>query len=65
MGALIRTVCTCMFTVDQVQEKFRLDLSDEEAIQYFQTLINDSVSALFPQVWCPCCSGHSIYVPAP
>ncbi|KAI8800253.1 kinase-like domain-containing protein [Cladochytrium replicatum] len=34
----------------KVQEKFRLDLSDEEAIQYFQALINESVSALFPQV---------------
>lgn len=34
----------------QLQEKFRLDLDDEEAVQYFQTLINDSVSALFPQM---------------
>ena len=34
----------------KVQEKFRLELSDEEAIQYFQTLINDSVNALFPQL---------------
>lgn len=34
----------------KLQEKFRLDLDDEEAIQYFQTLINDSVSALFPQM---------------
>ncbi|KAI9006944.1 kinase-like domain-containing protein [Hyaloraphidium curvatum] len=34
----------------KVQDKFRLDLSEEEAVQYFQTLINDSVGALFPQV---------------
>lgn len=34
----------------KLQEKFRLDLDDEEAVQYFQTLINDSVSALFPQM---------------
>ncbi|CAG8689830.1 1933_t:CDS:2, partial [Dentiscutata heterogama] len=34
----------------KVQEKFRLDLTEEEAIKYFQNLINDSVSALFPQV---------------
>jgi phosphatidylinositol 3-kinase len=34
----------------KVQEKFRLDLSNEEAIQYFQALINESVSALFPQM---------------
>lgn len=36
--------------VHKVQEKFRLDLEEEEAIQYFQALINESVSALFPQV---------------
>jgi len=34
----------------KVTEKFRLDLSDEEAARYFQELINDSVSALFPQI---------------
>ncbi|VAI27506.1 unnamed protein product [Triticum turgidum subsp. durum] len=34
----------------KVQEKFRLDLDDEEAIHFFQGLINDSVSALFPQM---------------
>ncbi|KAL1924281.1 uncharacterized protein VTP21DRAFT_7316 [Calcarisporiella thermophila] len=34
----------------KVQEKFRLDLSEDEAIKDFQNLINDSVSALFPQV---------------
>lgn len=34
----------------EVQEKFRLDLTEEEAIQHFQSLINDSVGALFPQV---------------
>jgi len=33
----------------KIQEKFRLELSDEEANQTFQSLINDSVSALFPQ----------------
>jgi phosphatidylinositol 3-kinase len=36
--------------VMKVQEKFRLDLTEEEAIHHFQGLINDSVSALFPQV---------------
>eukprot|EP00326_Haptolina_ericina_P040466 CAMPEP_0181254842 /NCGR_PEP_ID=MMETSP1096-20121128/48823_1 /TAXON_ID=156174 ORGANISM="Chrysochromulina ericina, Strain CCMP281" /NCGR_SAMPLE_ID=MMETSP1096 /ASSEMBLY_ACC=CAM_ASM_000453 /LENGTH=324 /DNA_ID=CAMNT_0023352913 /DNA_START=131 /DNA_END=1102 /DNA_ORIENTATION=+ len=34
----------------KVTEKLRLDLSDEEAARYFQELINDSVSALFPQI---------------
>jgi len=34
----------------KVTEKFRLDLSAEEAEQFFQLLINDSVSALFPQI---------------
>ncbi|KAI9102738.1 kinase-like domain-containing protein [Phlyctochytrium arcticum] len=34
----------------KVQERFRLDLSDEDAIKYFQALINESVGAVFPQV---------------
>ncbi|KAJ1647047.1 Phosphatidylinositol (PI) 3-kinase [Coemansia asiatica] len=36
--------------VAMVQDRFRLDLSEEEAMRYFQTLISDSVRALFPQV---------------
>jgi phosphatidylinositol 3-kinase len=34
----------------RLQERFRLDLTDEEAVAFFQQVINDSVSALFPQV---------------
>ncbi|PSS26868.1 Phosphatidylinositol 3-kinase [Actinidia chinensis var. chinensis] len=34
----------------KLQEKFRLDLDDEECIHFFQYLINESVSALFPQM---------------
>lgn len=34
----------------QLQEKFRLDLDDEASVHFFQDLINDSVSALFPQM---------------
>jgi phosphatidylinositol 3-kinase len=34
----------------KVQEKFRLDLSDTEADGYILALIDQSVSALFPQV---------------
>ncbi|ORX43563.1 phosphatidylinositol 3-kinase [Hesseltinella vesiculosa] len=36
--------------VFKVQEKFRLDLSEEAAIAYFQGLISESVNALFPQI---------------
>ncbi|KAJ3023312.1 Phosphatidylinositol (PI) 3-kinase [Thoreauomyces humboldtii] len=36
--------------VFKVQERFRLDLSDEQAIQFFQGLINESIGAVFPQV---------------
>lgn len=36
--------------VAQLQEKFRLDLDDEACIHFFQGLINESVSALFPQM---------------
>ncbi|XP_072150832.1 phosphatidylinositol 3-kinase, root isoform-like [Setaria viridis] len=34
-----------------LQEKFRLDLDDEEAIHFFQDLINERVSALFLQMF--------------
>ncbi|KAK9476575.1 kinase-like domain-containing protein [Lipomyces japonicus] len=34
----------------KVKEKFCLEMSEEEAIVHFQTLINDSVSAFFPMV---------------
>lgn len=37
-------------TVKKVQDKFRLDLSDEEAVQYLQSLIDESVTAMFPVV---------------
>lgn len=33
-----------------MQDKFRLDLSDEEAVQYLQALIDESVSAMFAVV---------------
>ncbi|XWS63673.1 hypothetical protein CRYUN_Cryun06bG0121700 [Craigia yunnanensis] len=34
----------------KLQAKFRLDLDDEAGIHFFQDLINESVSALFPQM---------------
>lgn len=37
-------------TVKKVQDKFRLDLSDEEAVHYMQSLIDESVHALFAAV---------------
>ena len=37
----------CLF---QVQDKFRLDLTDEEAVQHLQSLIDESVSAMFAVV---------------
>lgn len=36
-------LCSCI----QVQDKFRLDLSDEQAVQYMQSLIDVSVTATF------------------
>ncbi|KJE91037.1 phosphoinositide-3-kinase [Capsaspora owczarzaki ATCC 30864] len=36
--------------VMKVQEKFQLQLSDEQAVQFFQQLIDESVSALFAQI---------------
>lgn len=37
-------------TLQKVEEKFRLDLTDEQAEQFFLGLINDSVSAFFPLI---------------
>ncbi|GMG55938.1 unnamed protein product [Ambrosiozyma monospora] len=34
----------------KIKEKFMLELNDEEAVYHFQTLINDSISALLPVV---------------
>ena len=39
-----------IFVCFQVQDKFRLDLNDEEAVQYLQALIDESVSAVFASV---------------
>ena len=36
----------------QLEERFQLQLSREEAVQYMQQLIDESVAAVFPQV-CP------------
>merc|ERR1711991_1049712 len=36
--------------VVKITEKFRLHLDDEQAANVLQSLINDSVSALFPQI---------------
>jgi phosphatidylinositol 3-kinase len=37
-------------TIEKVQEKFCLDMTEEEAILHFQNLINDSVNAFLPVV---------------
>ncbi len=36
--------------VSKIQERFRLDLNDEEAIQYMSVLLDESMSAFFPQM---------------
>jgi phosphatidylinositol 3-kinase len=37
-------------TVQKVEDKFRLDLSDEEAVKYLQSLIDFSIRAIFPEL---------------
>lgn len=37
-------------TVRKVEDKFRLDLTDEEAVSYMQSLIDDSVNAVVAAV---------------
>lgn len=44
------TLEVATFRLFQVQDKFRLDLSDEEAVHYMQSLIDESVGALFAAV---------------
>ncbi|KAG0236340.1 Phosphatidylinositol (PI) 3-kinase [Mortierella sp. GBA43] len=34
----------------KIEERFQLNLSDDDAIKFFQNLINESVSALIPQI---------------
>ena len=36
--------------VRKVQDKFRLDLNEEEAVKYMQKLIDDSANAIMPAV---------------
>lgn len=36
--------------VNKVQERFRLDLNDEDAIYYMSLIIDESLSSLFPQM---------------
>ncbi|XP_012520544.1 PREDICTED: phosphatidylinositol 3-kinase catalytic subunit type 3 [Propithecus coquereli] len=44
-----KKLCTHVIN-SEVQDKFRLDLSDEEAVHYMQSLIDESVHALFAAV---------------
>ena len=41
--------CTTV-AVAAVQEKLRLDMTDEDAGEWMQQLLNDSASALMPQI---------------
>lgn len=36
--------------IQKVEERFKLELTDEQAEKYFQTLINDSLAAIAPRV---------------
>lgn len=36
--------------IQTVLEKFKLQMNDEEAVNYFNSLLNESVNALFPKV---------------
>lgn len=37
-------------TIDKLYERFKMGLGDDEAERYFVELINESVSALMPQL---------------
>jgi phosphatidylinositol 3-kinase len=44
---LLPTLC---LTAAALQEKLRLDFDDEQAIEQMQQLINESATALMPQI---------------
>lgn len=46
MFVRLRCMCTCCC----LQEKLRLDFDDEQAIEQMQALINESATALMPQI---------------
>lgn len=39
-----------MKNINKVQEKFKLDATDAQAVQFMQSIINESEKALFPQI---------------
>lgn len=49
---LEHTSVTCAHRIvsSDAQEKFRLDLDDEAAVQWMQALLNESATALMPQI---------------
>jgi hypothetical protein len=43
---ILMCIATCQFFCLLLQDKFRLDLSEEEAVQYMQNLIDVSATAI-------------------
>ena len=49
---MLRIICTLNAATPpstQLQERYRLDIDDEAAEQYFLKLVEESVAAFFPQ----------------
>ncbi len=46
-----KTWCSLFCSAQQVQDKFRLDLNDEEAVQHINNVIDVSVSATVAAVF--------------
>lgn len=46
----VSLLCFAVWCHLQLQKKFRLDLDDGEAAVYLQSMINESVKALLPQM---------------
>jgi hypothetical protein len=44
-----RELCWLTFPI-QVHDKFKLELDDEQAVKYFQDLLETSIQALFPRL---------------
>jgi phosphatidylinositol 3-kinase len=44
-------VCVCQTVLSKIEEKFRLDLTVEQAEHYFVSLISESLTALAPVIF--------------
>jgi phosphatidylinositol 3-kinase len=50
MAVAMPHICLLVSSLSSAQEKLRLDADDEQAVEWMQQLINESATALMPQI---------------